>query len=160
MGYGDSTKVSVSRTKSQIEDLLYAAGASAIMTAEDVTHRRAFVAFQINGRNVRLDVPMPDPNDHEFRFRPTSHGNEVERIEVDAKKKFEQAKMARWRATWLLVRAKLEAIAMGHSTIEREFLYDMLMGDPRDSRTFGDALRSGELDQLIGNGTPLLPERV
>ena len=54
-------------------------------------------------------------------------------------------------------KAKLEAIELGQSTIAREFLHDMLAGDPRNNETFGEMLARGKLDQILGNGRPLLP---
>jgi hypothetical protein len=64
-------------------------------------------------------------------------------IERLAKKEIEQAarwvvseERRRWRAQVLLVKAKLEMIATGETTVEREFLADMLMPD---SRTVGQA---------------------
>jgi hypothetical protein len=70
-------------------------------------------------RRVQLEVPMP----HE--------------IEVGTKAKAEAATRQRWRALVLVLKAKLEAVASGISTLEAEFLANVVMAD---GRTIGAAI--------------------
>jgi hypothetical protein len=79
----------------------------------------ATVAFQFKERRIRLDVPMPTQR------------------ELGAKRNVEQATRERWRAMVLVIRAKLEAVASGISTLEQEFLANVVT---QDGRTVGEIL--------------------
>ena len=61
----------------------------------------------------------------------------------------------RWRALVLIVKAKLEAIEAGISTLEREFLADIIMPN---NQTVGQWL-APQIEQvyLTGKMPPLLP---
>ena len=90
-------------------------------------------------RQVRLEVPMP----HES--------------EAGTKAKAEAATRQRWRALVLVLKAKLEAVASGISTLESEFLANVVT---QDGRTIGDvllpriteAVKSGRLLPAAGEG--------
>ena len=157
--YAKGTAVPVTRTKAELEQLLRDHGADAVLAGENFAAAQAFVAFQLKGRNVRLDVPLPRRDDRAFTHkRVNASTTKHKRSELEARRAWEQGCAERWRSVWLLVRAKLEAIELGHTTIDREFLHDMLVGDPRDGRTLGDALARGELDGVLtAPGVPLLP---
>lgn len=68
---------------------------------------------------------------------------------------WEQACRAKWRALYLIIKAKLEAVESGISTIEREFFYDIVLPD---GNTVGEFL-SPQLDMVYesGNMPPMLP---
>lgn len=74
------------------------------------------------------------------------------------RRRVDQVARERWRALVLLVKAKLELVALGISTVEREFLADIALPD---GRTVHEAMR--ELLQRAyetGDMPPLLgPER-
>ncbi|MBP7704146.1 MAG: hypothetical protein KA105_02535 [Caulobacter sp.] len=91
----------------------YKADAFAYATEGD----RATVWFRIAGRQVRFMLQMPDPNDREF----TTHSR-GRRTPDAAEKMWEQACRQRWRALSLVIKAKLEAVSAGITTIEDEFL--------------------------------------
>lgn len=151
MTYAKGTTVSIERSNAEVQKMLRRNGAASVMIGEEFG-RRAFVAFQLNGRNVKLDIPMPGCCED---YRLTDTGRE--RNDDLTEKAFLQACRERWRAMVLLLKAKLEAIALGHSTVEREFLYDMMI--PGQGGTFGEQLASGQLDKVLGTGkVPLLPE--
>jgi hypothetical protein len=44
---------------------------------------------------------------------------------------WEQACRSRWRALALIIKAKLEAVDLGITSVEKEFAPDMVMGDGR-----------------------------
>lgn len=96
MSYGRGTGVSSSRSKAQIEELLWKHGAEAVMTMASRT--KADVAFRLGGYNVRLSVPLPNPED--FRFTETGR----ERSDAQTHKFWEQGCRERWRSVWLLAR--------------------------------------------------------
>jgi hypothetical protein len=92
---------------------------------------------------------MPDLAD----FRQSETGRR--RTESAAQAAYDQAVRARWRALLLIIKAKLEAIAGGISTLEREFLADVVMPD---SQTVGQWL-APQLEAAYQSGRmpPLLP---
>lgn len=147
--YASKTTVTVDRSKQEIEAVLRRYGATAFghMWNED----GAAVLFEIAGRRVTMRLPLPDPNAHQFRFtaqnRPRSQASRAEA--------YDQAVRQRWRALVLIVKAKLEAVESGITTVEREFLADVTLPD---GRTVGD-WAAPQLEQAYGNGNmpALLP---
>jgi hypothetical protein len=85
-------------------------------------------------RQVRLDVPMP----HE--------------LEVGSRAKAEAATRQRWRALVLVLKAKLEAVASGISTLESEFLAGIVLPN---GMTLGQAVLP-RLSEAVSSGR-LLP---
>lgn len=88
-----------------------------------ITREVVIIAFLMQAagatRRVQLEVPMP----HER--------------EVGTKARAEAATRQRWRALVLVLKAKLEAVASGISTLEAEFLANVVMND---GRTIGAAI--------------------
>jgi hypothetical protein len=129
MNYARETSVSAEQSRMEIERILTRYGAAGFMYATELN--RAVLGFKIKGRIVRLAVPLPVLS--EFRF---STGNR-ERTARQQQTACDQAIRARWRAVKLIIQAKLEAVADGISTYEREFMPDIVMPD---NRTLGDHL--------------------
>ena len=103
----------------------------------------AHITFRHGETAVMMGLPMPPPGD----FRYNARGNERS-VEV-ATKFYDQEKRRRWRALLLVVKAKLEAVQSGISTLEREFFSDIVLPN---GRTLSEAiipmlgdLRSGRL---------------
>ena len=124
--FAKKTRVPVERTQQAIQVLLKKHGAEAFGTYGDST--TAAVAFKMRGLSYRIELPVPKSDEQGFR--------------------------ARWRLVLLLVRAKLELVAVGASTIEREFLADQVMPN---GKTVGDsfpkiiqaALGGGDVRRLL-----------
>lgn len=126
--YAQHTKVPVSRTRDQIVELMRRAGADAFLFGED--SGRATIGFRLAGRYLRFTVPIPERGD-------------------------DQLVRARWRALLLVVKAKLEAAAIGLSTIEEAFLLDTLLPD---RRTVAEIVAPQiEIAYRDGKMPPLLP---
>lgn len=117
MSYAEQTNVSVEKTRAEIEGLLMRHGASRFGYMID--QGKAAVAFTMKGRSIRFLVPLPDRQDKRFRFTPTRNR---ERSESEAYAAWEQACRARWRALYLCIKAKIEAVEIGITTFEEEFL--------------------------------------
>ena len=111
MSYASTTTVSVEKSRAEIDTLLgkHKASHRGIQVNEELG--MAQIAFVIQGRKYRLDVPLPKENKMELRRR------------------YEQECRSRWRAILLMLRAKLELVEIGVSTVEREFLADMVLAD-------------------------------
>jgi hypothetical protein len=75
---------------------------------------------------VKFVLPMPDPKAREFTHTPARG---TLRSPAEAEKAWEQAGRQRWRALALVIKAKLEAVAAGITTIEDEFLAHTVLPD-------------------------------
>ena len=151
--YAKGTSVSVERSEAELRSLLSKHGADALMVGHDASEGRAFVAFRIRGQAVRLDVPLPKLED--FRHYIHAAWGRRKRDDVETRKAHEQASRERWRALVLLTKAKLEAVQIGFSSIEREFMHDLLTPS---GKTVGQLWRGGEMASILGEtNVPLLP---
>ena len=130
MAYASTTSVPIERTRLAIEELTREKGATQFMSAFDHAHGKAIIGWSMHDRMVRLQVPLPRPDDKRFLHRRTAHGWACKELPKEKQQLlWEQACRSRWRAVLLILLAKFEAIEAGISTFEREFLADMLMAD-------------------------------
>jgi hypothetical protein len=105
--YAARTEVPVARSRAEVERILTRYGADQFVSGWD--QRTSMIGFRIGGRVVRLQIPMPDRRDY--------------RTEAQ----FAQAERQRWRALLLVVKAKLEAVEAGITTLEQEFLANLVL---------------------------------
>ena len=129
--YAAETSVSIERSKGEIERTLDRYGATAFWYGWDKDSDAAMIAFEVEGRRIRIVVPMPQRE----QFATTPTGRRRATKETDAA--WEQGKRQRWRAIALIVKSKLEAVEAGISTIEAEFLAHTVLPD---GQTVGDWL--------------------
>lgn len=120
--YAATTEVSVEKSRAEIEVTLarYGADAFAYFTEAE----RAMIAFRMSGRQVRFILTLPAKNRHEF-----THHSRGPRTPEAAHAAWEQACRQRWRALALVIKAKLEAVAAGITTVEDEFLAHTMLPD-------------------------------
>lgn len=146
--YAQYTTVPVERTRMEIEKLLMQYGASEFLCGQK--ENVAMLAFKIKNRMVKMTIPIPLTMD----AQKTPAGRTRHNIEMIAKVR-EQSGRQRWRAVFLIIKAKLEAVEAGISSFEKEFLADLLLGD---GRTLGQLI-AGKLDDITKNAQiPGLPE--
>ena len=121
MTYALNTTVSAIRTRNEIEETLerYDADAFAHATQGNL----ATVIFAMENRRIRFVLELPDPQD----FRYTNHNPPRERSARAQQEAHDQACRQRWRALLLVIKAKLEAVTAGISTIETEFLANIVL---------------------------------
>lgn len=136
--YAIKTEVPVQRSRQEIENLLERYGGEAFAFASD--SGRAIIGFRIasdTGRkvHVKIELPLPKPDGLSER-------------------QLAQEQRSAWRSLVLIVKAKLEACATGISTIEREFMADLVMPD---GRTLTQHLGL-QIDRMLESGkqAPLL----
>lgn len=156
--YARNTTVDRAGSVTELERLVDRYGATGFAYGRDGVARdgvAGWVMFRLGGRAIRLHVPMPDRTDEAFTLTPTGR----ERAESAAHAEWEQACRARWRAVVLIVKAKLEAVECGISTIDREFLADLVLPD---GRSVGDhvipavekSIASGRVVRMLPEVTP------
>jgi hypothetical protein len=153
MSYATTTSVPVERSRAEIEKLLQRFGAGRFMSGWDDS--TAFICFTMGKLGIRFELPLPDRSDPEFASTPGGR----RRRDADAQHRaWEQACRARWRALLLVIKAKLEAVEVGISTVEREFLAWTVI--PGTGRTVFDdvgpkllaAAESGKTPRLLLEG--------
>lgn len=128
--YAANTDVTSDRSKAEIERTLQRYGASEFMYGWK--NAAAVVAFRINNHMFRINIPMPSRDAQEFQYtesgRPRKSGDAVQAA-------WEQATRQRWRAAALYIKATLEAVESGITTLEHALLGNMLLPD---GETFGE----------------------
>lgn len=119
--YAESTQVPSDRSRAEIERTLTRYGATAF--AYGWQDRTASVMFEMTGRRIVFRLPLPDRASEDFTLTPTGR----ERSDKAAEDAYEQAVRQRWRALALVIKAKLEAVEAGISTVEDEFLSNIAL---------------------------------
>jgi len=128
--YASSTSVSVEKSKRTIEAVLRQHGADAYHTGWDA--RRDIIEFGWQGKQIRFVLPRPTSD----QFARDARGSR--RSPAGIRNAVEQADRQRWRALYLVVRAKLEAVEAGISMFEEEFMAFIVV--PGENRTVGEIL--------------------
>lgn len=150
--FAADTTVGADRSKAEIERLLERYGADRFMSGWG--KGQAFLGFRCRDRMVKFVLPLPDPEDDEFRLTPTGRRRRGGH-ESQARKAYEQEVRRRWRALALVIKAKLEAVETGITTFESEFLAHIVMPDGRTvGEHVGPAIESA---YASGRVVPLLP---
>ncbi|OJY68662.1 MAG: hypothetical protein BGP16_05345 [Sphingobium sp. 66-54] len=153
--FAATTDVPVSKMRFEIEALVEKYGAGQFMSAYDAD--RGFIGFTMKDRQVRFAMTLPNPGDKEFTHFQDRYGYEKRRTDESARKQWEQACRSRWRALLLVIKAKLEAVEVGISTFDTEFMANIVMPD---GSLIGDHVVP-RIAQAYKTGTmpPLLPDQ-
>lgn len=148
-GYAAGTAVPLDRSKAEIERMLRRYGCNQFGSGwaqgeKGVSY--AHVTFKHGSTSIMLALPMPNYNE----LAKDGRGHRRNKTELD--NAYAQEERRRWRALCLIIKAKLEAVSTGISTLEREFFSDLVLPD---GSTLGDRL----IPQLeaIQNGRLALP---
>ncbi len=112
--YAQDTKVEVGASQAELKSLLRKAGAAQMLTGDDADRNMILLGFTLGGRQYRIKASTDRP----------SRRCESEQLEREA-----------WRAMVLIVKAKLEVVAMGHGTVEEEFMSNLVLPS---GQTLGD----------------------
>ena len=149
MAYATTTKVPIARTRDEIEGVLTRYGATGFGYAWEGD--RSMVAFNIEGRRVQIMLVMPPIEDY-----ARTAGN-ARRTTSSQQSAWEQACRSRWRSLLLIIKAKLEAVESGITTLESEFLANIVLPD---GSTVGQVL-APQIDETYATGKmpALLPGR-
>ena len=102
MSYAERTDVPIARTQSQIQAMIEKAGAKKYGTLTDGS--RARIVFELQNRQIQFSLELP----LEKGYRYTTG--------------WEQACRSKWRALYLVIKAKLEAVNSGIAVFDEEFL--------------------------------------
>lgn len=128
--YAAETEVPVEKSKRVIELLLQQRGAEAYHTGWDSA--RDIIEFGWKGKQIRFVLPRPDRKNFEL----SPGGMQRSRTQIDGA--LQKAERQRWRALYLVVRAKLEAVEAGIAVFEEEFMAFIVI--PGKNQTIGEIL--------------------
>jgi len=137
--YAEHTKVPVSQTRSEIEQLLERHKAKQYGTAVDYDLLKARVQFRLHDRIVRFVIALPDSK------------------KLGAGVRLERAERQRWRALLLVIKAKLESVENSIETFEQAFLANVVM--PNDQTVaeiilpqIAETYKTGNMPKLLTAG--------
>lgn len=131
--YASQTEVPVERSRAEIEECLKRYGATSFTSGWD--EGTALIAFRIKWKTVRGSAQRCSENQQHNLW--------------------EQEVRQRWRALLLVVKAKLEAVECGISSLEREFMAFIVL--PND-QTLGEWVAKNALDAIRAGKMPLALE--
>lgn len=131
--YAKDTSVSSDKSRMEIEKILRRYGAGSFMFG--TTPIKAVIVFEMCGRRIKFELPLPDRSNHEFTHFKNGKGSYTERSVNSAEKTWEQACRQRWRALALAIKAKLEAVECGITSFDEEFLSHIVLPN---GRTMGE----------------------
>lgn len=145
--FAEGTDVPIERSRLELERVLKNAGASKQGMFRDGDH--AAVVFELRSRMVKLSIDLPSREVLEAAYEADGRGKGDDRdYWVELKLNEEEKRL--WRVLVLVVKAKLEAVSIGLSTVEREFLADVVV---KGGKTVGEILAT-ELAQIYGGKNP------
>lgn len=140
--YATETNITPAKSRADIEHVLTRYGATAFAYVSQ--GESAIIGFELKGRRFRFDVEMPP----KVEFETTATGKS--RPDHKVQSAWEQGCRSRWRALFLVVKAKLEAVESGIVSFEDEFLAYTLLPD---GRTMQQWVRE-ELNPALERGRP------
>lgn len=145
--YAANTTVTVEKSQAEVTAILRKYGANRFGTMED--EKSAYLMFDFKGLSVQMEVPLPPLS--EFSRTETGRPRGMAQQE-DARS---QAIKQRWRALVLAVKAKLEAVEIGISTVEKEFMAFVMMPDGRQLGdhvlpVLGEMVKTGKMPLMLG----------
>lgn len=151
--YAQHTDVSQSRSKEEIERLIERYGADQFVSGW--RKGQAMISFTLHNKIVRILLPLPDPDDEEFRKTPTGRA----RRDGSVNEHYHREVRRRWRSLALVIKAKLEAVESGITTFEQEFLAHIVMPDDRTVAEHAfpwmeKAIATGQVPKLLPMGSP------
>lgn len=120
--YAAATDVPSDRSRAEIEQTLKRYGAESF--AYGWSGSEARIMFELADRQMLFKLPLPDRDSDKFRLTPSRR---LERSQKQAEDAYEQAVRQKWRALALVIKAKLEAVESGITTVESEFLAHIIV---------------------------------
>jgi len=147
--YANNTSVSPEKSQAEIQNTLRKYGADRFGTMEE--KNKAHVMFSYSGLSIQISIDLPSRSE----FEKTTTGRD--RITVAIETAHNQEIRQRWRALLLAIKAKLEAIECGISTIEEEFMAFVIMPDglPLSSHILPKLqtmVKTGKMPKLLSYG--------
>lgn len=109
--YASKTAVPIDRSKAEIETILKKYGASAFgyMTQNS----SSLIMFEVHGKRIQFSLPLPPyPKENSTNKALSDHA---------------QLCRSKWRSLVLCIKAKLESVSAGITTLEQEFMAHIVL---------------------------------
>ena len=154
--YAATTTVTVEKSKADIEAVLKRYGADQFMYAWETD--TVVMAFRIDNLPIRMVVPVPAIDEFRYADRKSKwETRQVQRTPAQMQSAWQQAERQLWRALLLVVKAKLEAVEAGISTLEDEFLAQVVMPNNLTVKqnmmpAIRDSITSGKIMPMLQAG--------
>jgi len=150
MAYAEKTSVSSSKSRAEIEKLLTNYGASEFAYGWGKDH--AIIGFKMENRKVKYLLPLPAKDSNEVVY--TNHAYRKQRSKESQEKAFEQLARTKWRALFIVLKAKFVAIEAGITCFEDEFMANILLPNGKTVGTLmkpqiESAYNSGQMPPLL-----------
>jgi hypothetical protein len=136
--FAEKTKVSPEKSMAEIQATLKKYGASkfAFIEGENIVA----IAFVMNKRNIRFKLPLPHAPKH---------------MTIKAEKEHAQEIRQRWRALFLVIKAKLESVESAIETFDDAFMAHIVMPNNQTMSEWGahqieKSYSSGKMPPLLG----------
>lgn len=144
--YAKDTEVSVAKSKQEIEQVLTKFGCERF--AVFVEPSRAGIVFERSGLRFRVMLGLTTLADH----RKNASGATMSAVQQQ--QAFDKECRRRWRAMFLVIKAKLVAVEEGISTLEEEFLSSAVLPDggtvgERVIPEIHEVVRTGQLPPMV-----------
>lgn len=138
MSYAENTSVPIDRSQAEIKKILSKYNASGFAYGESLDV--SVIMFEMKGRRIKFLLPMP------IKPRPNST--------QQAFKKYDKLCRSRWRCLVLAIKAKLECVESGITTLEQEFMAHIVLPN---GTTVGQVM-TPQIEQAYNNNQmpPLL----
>lgn len=143
MTYAEGTSVPVSRSQEEVKRVLQKYEASGFAFGEQLG--LSLVTFEMAGRRIKMIMPTPIPG----KDRGATKYNYVHSVQTA-----EKETRRRWRCLVIAIKAKLECVASGITTLDEEFLAHIVLPN---GNTIGREIKP-QIDSAYSNGKmpPLL----
>lgn len=142
MSYAEGTHVPIIQSQGEIRKTLDKYGATGFAFGEQ--RGMHVVMFQMAGRMIKFTLPMPVQG-----LAKTKRGDTMTKTQV------EKEERRRWRCLVIAIKAKLECVESGITTMEQEFMAQIVLPN---GQTVGDAMQpqiasayqTGKMPPLLG----------
>lgn len=114
MSYAENTSVPIDRSQAEIKKILGKYGATGFAYGEN--EGISMVMFEMSGRRMKFLLPMP-----------VKGKSRDKKNYIMSEKQVEQLQRSRWRCLVLAIKAKLECVESGITTLEQEFMAHILL---------------------------------
>ena len=140
--YAEGTAVPVDKSRGELTGMLTTHGCQRMAWATEP--QADTLQFELGGQSYRFVIGRPTMDDVVAQYR--ADGRDWSRV-YDPQSKVDAEWRRRWRAHVLLLKAKLEFVAAGDTTLEREFMPNLVVAGGR--QTLGEWLEHSKEGQLL-----------
>lgn len=141
MAYAEGTKVPVDNSRGEITKILTIHGCTRMATG--MSPEGDTIQFELDGKHFRFFIEHPTAES--MRIRDSHKYSYPHNVDWDRKAEDEWKR--RWRAHVLLIKAKLEFIDGGDTSLEAEFMPYIVLSS---GQTLGEFIAGGGVPLLTG----------